>query len=288
MKNKEIKYNIASAFALVATLFLGGCSADLTENSIASASLDASFTVTPVASSPNKFTLTPSNENYIFSQWDLDDGAGFNRGTNTLGIFLPDAGTYNVKHRVIGAGGVTKDETKTITVATSDPAAGNLVKGGKFANTDDISKWTVDNINGGICTFADGWVTFTNVAGTWAQAAIQQPIEVVAGRKYSVDMLFKTNGVTQGWFKVYACTTKPTAGVEYTGQILIAEVAIWDNVGAKSGKFSSILNPDSGTKTGNIVTFTTSGTIYLSIQCGANDLQGGVSVSKVEFRGVPE
>lgn len=288
MKNKKIKYNIASAFALVTTLFLGGCSADLTENSITPASLDASFTVTPLSSSPNKFTLTPSNENYIFSQWDLGDGGGFSRGNNTLQIFLPDADTYNIKHRVIGAGGVTKDEMKTITVATSDPAAGNLIKGGKFANADDISKWTVDNLTGGICTFADGWVTFTNVAGTWGQAAIQQPIEVVAGRKYSVDMLFKTAGVTQGWFKVFACTTKPTAGVEYTGEILIAEVAIWDNAGTKSGKFSSILNPDSGTKTGNIVTFPTSGTIYLSIQCGANDLKGGVSVSKVEFRGVPE
>ncbi len=288
MKNMKSRSRIIYALALGATSFLGGCSADLTENSITPASLDASFTVTTVASSPNKFTLTSGNENYIFSQWDLDDGAGFNRGTNAMEIFLPDAGTYNVKHRVIGAGGVTKDETKTITVATSDPAAGNLVLGGKFANADDISKWTVDNLTGGICTFANGWVTFTNVAESWGQAAIQQPIEVVAGRKYTVDMLFKTDGVTQGWFKVYACTTKPTAGVEYGGDILIAEVAIWDNAGVKSGKFSSILNPDSGTKTGNVVTFTTSGTIYLSIQCGANDLKGGVSVSNVEFRGVPE
>jgi len=288
MKNMKLKSKITFALAMGAVLFFGACSADLTDNGITPKSLDATFTVTPVSSSPNKFTLTSSNDNYIFSQWDLDDGAGFNRGDNSVEIFLPDAGTYNVKHQVVGAGGVTKDETKTITVATSDPAAGNLVKGGKFANNDDISKWTVDNLSGGICTFANGWLTFTNNAGSWGQAAIQQPITVVAGKKYKIDMVFKTDGVTQGWFKVYACTTKPTAGTEYTGDILVAEVAIWDYSGAKSGKFSSILNPDSGTKTGNVVTFTQGGTIYLSIQCGANDLRGGVSISNVEFRGVSE
>lgn len=291
MKNKIFKSKLSYAIVFGAMALLGGCQADLVDNGITpKTALDAAFTVTPVASSPNKFTLTSNNDNFILSQWNLDDGAGYYQDKNQVSIFLPDAGTYNVKHRVLGAGGVFSDViTKTITIATSDPAAGNLVQGGKFANATDIAKWTVDNLTGGVVTIANGWVKFTNNAGSWGQAAIQQPITVVAGKKYQIDMLFKTDGVRNGWFKVYACTTKPTAGSEYTGEILVAEVPIWgDNVGAKSGKFSAILNPDSGTKTKNFVTFTKSGTIYLSIQCGAEDLKGGVSVSNVEFRGVSE
>lgn len=289
MKKNIFKIKLSHTIALGLLTLLGSCSADLVDNGITPKTpLDAAFTVTTV--STNKFILTPNNENYIFSEWDLDDGAGYNKATNKLEIFLPDAGTYNVKHRVLGAGGVySSAATQTINVATSDPAAGNLVKGGKLATADDISQWTVDNLTGGICTFADGWLTFTNNPWSWGQAAIQQPITVVAGKKYKIDMLFKTTGLRNGWFKVYACTTKPTAGVEYTGSILVAEVPIWgENIGPKSGKFSSILNPDSGTKTGNIVTFTSSGTIYLSIQCGAEDLKGGVSISNIEFRGVSE
>ncbi|MBP1677771.1 MAG: hypothetical protein H6Q20_2330 [Bacteroidetes bacterium] len=289
MKNNKLNSKITLALALMSAVAFTACKDDLQNNGLVSKTLDASFTVTNVTSSPNKFLLSSSNDNYLFSEWDFNDDAGYNKGTNNLELFIPDAGTYNIKHRVVGIGGVYSDViTKTITVATSDPAAGNLVKGGKFATADDNSQWTVSP-SGGVCTFADGWATFTNVAGSWGQAAIQQPIQVEAGKKYKIDMLFKTEGVKNGWFKVYACTTPPTLGVEYTGEILVAEVAIWgDNVGAKSGKFSSILNPDSGTKTKNVVTFTTSGTIYLSIQCGAEDLKGGVSVSKVEFRGVSE
>ncbi|MBP1637325.1 MAG: hypothetical protein H6Q18_114 [Bacteroidetes bacterium] len=289
MKKNIFKIKLTYTVALALLALLGSCSADLIDNGITpKTALDADFTVTTV--SQNNFTLTSSNNNYIFSQWDLDDGLSYVQRNNNMSIFLPDAGTYIIKHRVVGAGGVLSDPaTKTITVATSDPVAGNLILGGKFANATDISKWTVDNLTGGIVTFADGWVKFTNNPGSWGQAAIQQPITVVAGKKYQIDMLFKTDGLKNGWFKVYACTTKPTAGAEYKGDILVAEVAIWgDNIGPKSGKFSDLLNPDSGTKTKNIVTFSQSGTIYLSIQCGAENLKDGVSISSVEFRGVAQ
>lgn len=280
---------MALAFGAVA-VFSSGCTDDLVNNGITPKTpLDASFVITPLSSSPNRFILTPSNEDYIFSEWDLDDGANYIREVNKYQIFLPDAGTYNIKHRVVGVGAASAVATQTVVVATSDPNAGNLVKGGKFANAEDISKWTVDNLTGGVCTFDNGWVTFTNTPESWGQAALQQPIEVVAGKTYQIDMVFKTAGVKNGWFKVYACTTKPTPGVEYGGSILVAEIPIWgDNVGPLSGKFSSILNPSSGTQTGNKVTFSTSGTIYLSIQCGAADLKAGVSITNVEFRGVSE
>lgn len=289
MKNKIFKSKLSYTVLFGALALLGGCQADFVDNGITpKTALNADFTITKI--SQNKFTLTSSNNKYLFSDWDLDEGfKEYTQGNNNMTLFLPDAGTYTLKHRVIGAGGVYSDVvTKTVTVDTSDPIAYNLVQGGRFENATDIGKWTVDNL-GGVVTFADGWVKFTNNAGSWGQAAIQQPITVVAGKKYEIDMLFKTGGLKNGWFKVYACTTKPTAGVEYKGDILVAEVAIWgDNIGPKKGRFSSILNPDSGTKTKNFVTFTQSGTIYLSIQCGAENLKDGVSISRVELRAVSE
>lgn len=288
MKNKIFKSRLLYIVILGTLVSFAGCKSDMVDNGfVSSSNLNADFSITTV--STNKFILTSSNDNYILSQWDLGNGGGYLNDSNNINLFLPDAGTYTIKHRVMGAGGVFSSEViQTINVATSDPNSGNLVLGGKFADATDIGKWTVDNLTGGIVTFSDGWCKFTNVAGSWGQAAIQQPIQVEAGKTYTVDMLFKTTGVTQGWFKVYACTTPPTAGVEYKSDILIAEVNIWSNSNAISGKFSSVLNPESGTQTSNKVTFATSGTIYLSIQCGAEDLKDGVYVSNIEFRGVSE
>ena len=53
-----------------------------------------------------------------------------------------------------------------------------------------------------------------------------------------------------------------------------------------SGLFSIINNPDSGLKSGGVVTFATSGTIWLEIQAGAMELNDGVSFTNISFRGV--
>lgn len=260
---------------------------DASMTRISKSDLNPAFTVAKVTA--NKFLLTSDNKNVINSKWDMGDGAGYVKLSSDT-IFLPDAGTYSIKHVVTGAGGVISDTiTKVVTVEKSDPVAGNLVKGGKFASAADFAQWTVNPISGANANWVldNGWAHVTNAAYSWGQAGLQQAIQVEANKKYKIDLSFRTNGVNQGWFKVYAALTQPVQGVEYTGNILVCEIPIWTNNSTPfSGKMSSILNPDSGLKTGGVVTFSTSGTIYLSIQCGAQDLQSGVYITNVEFRGV--
>ena len=218
--------------------------------------------------------------------WDLGNGSVLSG--DSVVAFYPDVDTYTIALTLVTSGGMASSSI-THSQTTPDPKAGNLVKGGKLATPADIAQWTIqrigDNVNSSI-VFANGWATVTNVPESWGQLAIYQPIQVVAGQKYKVDLSFKTAGVNNGWFKIYACTTQPTQLVEYTGAIAVTEIAIWGSVGAKSGLLSNIFNPTVGIASGDIVTFPASGTIWLEIQAGAEDLKGGVSFTNIQFRGV--
>jgi len=218
--------------------------------------------------------------------WDLGNGATVSGDQVT--VFYPDVDTYTIVLTLVTSGGMASASI-THTQTTPDPKAGNLVKGGKLATPADIAQWTIqrigDSVNSSI-VFANGWATVTNVAESWGQLAIYQPIQVVAGQKYKVDLSFKTAGVYNGWFKIYACLTQPTQFVEYTGPIEVTEIPIWGSTGAKSGLLSNLFSPTAGIASGDIVTFPNSGTIWLEIQAGAEQLQGGVSFTNIQFRGV--
>jgi len=218
--------------------------------------------------------------------WDLGNGSVLSG--DSVVAFYPDVDTYTIALTLVTSGGMASSSI-THSQTTPDPKAGNLVKGGKLATAADIAQWTIQRINDSVnssIVFANGWSTVTNVAESWGQLAIYQPIQVVAGQKYKVDLSFKTAGVNNGWFKIYACLTQPTQMVEYTGAIAVTEIAIWGSVGAKSGLLSNIFNPTAGIASGDIVTFATSGTIWLEIQAGAENLMGGVSFTNIQFRGV--
>jgi hypothetical protein len=234
----------------------------------------------------NHWVLKNKSTTVGVAYWDLGNGA--TASGNEVTVFYPDVDAYKIVLTLAASGGMASTSiTHSQTVA--DPKAGNLVKGGKFATAGDIAQWTVqrigDNVNSTI-VFANGWVTIDNTAWTWGQAAIYQPIQVVAGQKYKVDLKFKTDGIFNGWFKVYACTTQPTQLVEYSGPILVTEIGIWGDIPAKTGLLSIINNPDAGLKSGCVVTFPASGTIWLEIQAGAQDMKDGVSFTNIEFRGV--
>ena len=234
----------------------------------------------------NHWVLKNKSTTVGVAYWDLGNGA--TATGNEVTVFYPDVDVYKIVLTLAASGGMAST-TITHSQTVADPKAGNLVKGGKFATAGDIAQWTVqrigDNVNSTI-VFANGWVTIDNTAWTWGQAAIYQPIQVVAGQKYKVDLKFKTDGIFNGWFKVYACTTQPTQLVEYSGPILVTEIGIWGDIPAKSGLLSIINNPDAGLKSGCVVTFPASGTIWLEIQAGAQDMKDGVSFTNIEFRGV--
>jgi hypothetical protein len=269
---------------------------DVNLTRITKSDLNPAFTVVPVVA--NKYTLTPtSNKNVISSQWDLGIGsfAKFNPGDT---LFLPDAGSYIIKRYVVGAGGITSDTiSQTITVATSDPKSGNLLLGSKFVTPADLAKWTIGGTGtpaGGVWTYTPGTATTsgkeTLTASGYAGNGIYQAVNVTAGKKYHIDMLISsTTGLSDSWLEVYCDYTNPTT---VTGDYSVGgkrySVSTWDNAAAKSpfsGKISKLML---GKATDNVGTFTatTTGTVYLVIRGGGNDMKAGISITNIEFRGI--
>jgi hypothetical protein len=145
-KIEIMKLNLIKAYSLMfGVLALGlyaGCKPDsVGEGNGLTAKNAASFTVTPVAGSPNRFVLKADETGVLGVKWDLGDGGGANAGPALDTVFIPDAGVYNITLTTIGIGGATKTTTKPLTVATSDPKSGNLVLGGKMGPGDD-AHWT--------------------------------------------------------------------------------------------------------------------------------------------------
>ncbi|MGC4129119.1 MAG: hypothetical protein QM564_06045 [Bergeyella sp.] len=247
-----------------------------------SGTADASFSVTETSS--YNFLFKANKNDYVAHRWSFD-GDDFSIGSDEKKVYMPDAGDYVMIHQVIGQGGVIlAQDSKTINVATSDPNSGNLVQGGKFANSDDWSKWTINvtNTSGAQWTFTPGFATLT--ATGWAGQGIYQPIQVVEGKKYYIDMnVSSTSGCVDTWFEVYVGYNAPVQGQDYNGDgTKYREISTWAGQGtsAFSGKISEV-----GSGTG-IFTATQTGTVYLGIRGGGSDMKNGISITKVEFRGM--
>lgn len=254
-------------------------------NGLVGGDLDASFTITQVTDNNNNtYLFTADNSSYITSSWNVTDSDGTSVG-DANEIFLPDAGNYEVHHTVTGIGGAAHIVTKTLNVATSDPIAGNIVKGGKFNTAEDIAEWTVLNISalGTEWTFADEKATVTG--GSWNQKGIYQTVDVIEGLTYKVDMLVSsTSGVQNTWFEVFASSTPPVDGSDYSAGGAIAKFSTWGGCG--TGPFSwklTVGGCDFNGEQGKYVAEATE-TIYLVIKCGGEDLKDGVSIDNIEMR----
>lgn len=243
--------------------------------------VNADFTI--VETSSNHYNLKFSGTNYIFSRWKIGDDPYFS-GKSEENIFIPDAGQYVIEHQAIGQGGLIAGSSKqTITVSKTDPKAGNLVKGGKFANADDWAKWT-NNSPGSkaVWTFTAGQATL-NSSGDGA--GIYQAIDVVAGTEYNIDMIAKsTTGAENTWFEVYVGYDKPTLGQDYNGDgTQYRAINTWAGSGKNpfEGKISVVGEVDKA----GVFKATKTGTVYLGIRGGGN-MKGGISITAVEFRGI--
>jgi len=253
---------------------------------ITKSNLDPTFGIDSVA--PNNYKLIAANDkNVIFSGWDLGIGifANFNTGDT---LFLPDAGSYNIKRFVVGAGGISSDTlSQTIVVEKSDPVKGNLVVGGKFATPADVAKWAIGGTGSadGKWAFTPGKATLT--ASGYGGRGIYQAINVTGGYKYKIDMLVSsTTGISDSWFEIYCGYSTPTLTADYVEGGALYSINTWDSPAGKS-PFSGML---SKTLMGQVVnnsgvfTATKTGTVYLVIRGGGNDMEAGVSVTNVEFR----
>lgn len=245
----------------------------------------ASFTVTKAEGKTNTWIVKSSKKGVLAVKWDKGTGK-YLAGSEIDTVVFPDAGTYTVGLQAVGKGGITTTATQDIVVDTSDPVAGNLVVGGRMDNPD---AWTKLPINGGAMNFdiTDGELHITG--GSWGHNAVYQPIEVVAGRKYKLDLFVEGSGATDVWFEVYLGTSAPTPNNDYSDGGIRLGLNTWTGC-AKTpfeGQLSSIGCTGSLIGSGKTVTFDQSGTIYLLIKCGGADAgTTGISVDNVEFRGV--
>lgn len=290
-----ISKNKLLAFLSVAVAAMS-CTPDTIDgdgNGLTPTNSDASFTVTKT--SENHYRLAASNNNYILSKWDLGDGGGFGVGPNINDVFIPDEGTYTVQHQIIGQGGmVGGTASQTITVEKSDPAAGNMIQGGKFADAADVAKWTLafpnpSNTALWVWDFTSGKATFT--AKGWDRNVMYQAVNVVEGRKYKADAVVSSKGVSDSWFEIYVGYTKPTANNDYTGDgndsTWLRAINTWAGSGSSAfdGKISNVGSKNANNPDG-IFTATKTGVAYFAIRSGGNDMKDGISITKVEFRGV--
>ena len=251
-------------------------------NGLSDPNVDASFTIEAVNDEPNRFVLEASNDNVLKSLWNTGDG--FYKGAFTEEIFLPDAGTYTITHQAYGRGGVVNETSQEVNVATSDPVAGNLVKGGSFMTEADQNEWTILKISesGTYWTFNEGSANI--VGGNNNQQGLYQPIEIEANKEYTVDMKVFGSGATETWFEVYVSATPPVQNQDYTAEGRRIGLSTWD--GCANGPFEGKLSKIGCVGSGNVVSFDQSGTVYLVIKSGGENLGStGISITNVEFRG---
>lgn len=285
MKLKKYTYLF---FVALATITFTSCQPEEFDsgNGLSDPNVDATFTITPIEGSANKFKLVAETNNVISNGWNLGDGVEY-RGGQTEEIFLPDAGTYTITHTAYGRGGLSNSMSQELVVATSDAAAGNLVRGGKFENAEDHGEWTVLNISASGTSWAFNPGNATVTGGGWNQQGIYQAIEIEANKEYSIDMFVSGSGSVNTWFEVYASPTAPTQGSDYSADGKRMGLSTWD--GCATSSFSGKLSALGCVGSGNVVSFPESGTIYLLIKCGGENIgTTGITIDNVEFRGVPE
>lgn len=280
----------------VAILVLGACEKSYKDDNPYAGEdtpLQASFTVTSVQGNSNKFVITNTTPGEcIGARWDIGKGAGFAMGKMSDTIFYPDAGTYTIKMQALTKkAGLYEAAPKTLTIANSDPAFGNMVRGGKMQPGDEAN-WTVAKLNSTneyTWTLADGKYTVKGSSSAWASTAIYQAIQVEAFKKYQFSALVSGSGASDTWYEVYFGTTVPGSG-DYTSGGNQIGLNTWNNCGktAFSGNLATI--GCSGTLVGKngVITFPQSGTIYLVIKAGAGGSLGsaGISITNVELRGI--
>jgi hypothetical protein len=290
MKNKSkiaMKRKILAVLCLSAALMFTGCLPEDVGlgNGLTETSLDASFTIVPDASSPNRFVLKASDASYIMSKWELGDGSPAFIGRMEQEIFLPDAGTYTITHYAVGKGGFTATASQELTVETADPNAGNIVLGARLDTEDDIAQWTILQISesGTSWTFEDGKATVTG--GGYNQQGFYQPITVIKDKTYQIDMVVSsTSGVVNTWFEVFCSTTPPVQNNDYSADGIKRSVNTWAGCGTEpfAGKISVVgCGDNAGTFTAPV-----DGVMYLVIKCGGEDLKDGISVDNIEVRGI--
>lgn len=287
---KNISQTLFQFLMVAATLsIVASCKkAKVEDRGLTEGNLEAGFTLTPVAGKMNTFIAQVKDSSYIMSKWDLGTGSAV-AGKATQEVFLPDAGEYTIIHYAIGRGGATFSSSQKVTIATSDPARGNLVQGGKFETAADEAKWSRITISDPAVTWTRTNGKMVAAGGNWGHSAIYQAITVEANKDYRFGMTVSGSGATDTWFEVYFGTATPANGSDYTSGGIRIALNTWAGCGGSTfnGNIATIGCDGALVGKNGLIRFSTAGTVYLLIKTGGANLgTSGISIDNVELRGI--
>ncbi len=138
---KQIKNNVLIGrwVLLVLPVIIYSCKYDVKE---LTAKPVASFTVTPVAGTPNRYALASTSTNSFRYDWDKGAGSGFVQGKSMDTVYFPYLGNYTIKLMVYGQSGIDSS-SQVINVAANDPTACMGTQLG-FITSCTSKKWKLD------------------------------------------------------------------------------------------------------------------------------------------------
>jgi len=121
----------------------------------------AKFTVTPVSGKTNTFLLKSNSEDVFMWRWNVGDGTGWKKGSETDTAYYPRKGNYTAKLMVF-AGGGSDTTQQAISVEKDDPNGcyGNL-KALTACDSGDSKTWVLNPDAGAL------WVGPPDFSATW-------------------------------------------------------------------------------------------------------------------------
>lgn len=159
----------------------------------------------------------------------------------------------------------------------------------------DISKWipvqlsipttVTETINQ-----SEGSIWFKGGTGGYDQAGVYQAIQVKANVPYKIDMNVEGSGATNVWFEAWISSKQPVDGQDVTkdwdpNAKTLLGINTWDGCGA--GAFNGLLSKVQCEVTvgQGTITFPTSGTYYITIKSGGNNLgTTGIKATDIYFK----
>ncbi|HEU0227771.1 MAG TPA: DUF1735 domain-containing protein [Arachidicoccus soli] len=159
----------------------------------------------------------------------------------------------------------------------------------------DFSKWTPVKLSIPTTVTAtinpsDNSIWFQGGTGGYDQAGVYQAIQVKANLPYKVDMNVEGSGANNVWFEIWISSKQPvdgqdvTASWDPTAKTLLG-INTWNGCGKSA--FNGLLSQiQCEVKVGQgTITFPTSGTYYITIKSGGNDLgTTGIKATNIYFK----
>ncbi|NEU09089.1 PKD domain-containing protein [Flavihumibacter sp. R14] len=264
-------YSKLPILVMLAMVILSGCEKD---DKIPPSTIGFTATATNLSVD---FTNESTNTRYF--SWDFGDGSDPSTDINPS-HFYEDEGTYTVTLTATGRDGKVNTQAAQVTVTAPE----NFVKGGKMEAA-DISNWTVLKISDGVdITFENGKAIARG--GNWGHAAIYQAIQVEANQKYTFSALVAGSGATETWLETYFGALPPVQNSDYSSGGNQFGLSTWDGCGSTpfNGNLATLACAGAQKGKDGEITFSQSGTVYLLIKTGGNNLgAGGISIDNISL-----